>query len=222
MVDRAGTGARAGRPRDAHLDAAILDSTMAVLGKVGYKHLTIGEVATRAGTTKPALYRRWASQQELVLAALARQLGGIEAPDTDCTLCDLHESISVFVDAFHRLPPNVLAPLLADCAGHDDLRTAFMTTLFEPPRAAVRQTLRGAIARGDLRPDLNLDLAVDLLASLVYYRALFGHAPLTGADIGDAVETLLRGIAVDYDTLLAHSLAQSSPSAAHGRHEPHA
>ncbi|MEV7225708.1 MULTISPECIES: TetR/AcrR family transcriptional regulator [Polymorphospora] len=222
MADRSGARARTGRPRDTHIDAAILDSTTALLGEVGYKHLTMGEVAARAGTTKPALYRRWSSQQELVLAALARQLGGIEPVDTECTLCDLHESISLFVDAFQRLRPNVLAPLLADCAGHDDLRDAFMATLFEPPRQAVRQTLRAAVARGDLRPDLSLDLAVDLLASLVHYRTLFGHAPLTGTDIEDAVETLLRGIAVDYDALLAQSLGQASPSSAHGLHEAHA
>jgi hypothetical protein len=38
-----------------------------------------------------------------------------------------------------------------------------------------------------------------------HYRALFGHAPTSGAEIERAVETLLQGIATDYPRLLEHS-----------------
>ncbi|MQA87326.1 MAG: TetR family transcriptional regulator [Streptosporangiales bacterium] len=196
---------RAGRPRNLQIDTAVLDATLAVLDESGYGHFTLEEVARRAGTTKPAIYRRWPTRQRLVLAALARRLGEADAPDTDCTLCDLAEGIIVFVAAFQRMPPDVLGPLLADCAAHPELRADFMTTLFDPPRTAVRQTLTRAIARGDLREDLDLELTLDLLGSVVHYRALFGHAPTTEAEIERAVETLLQGIAVDYPALLKHS-----------------
>ena len=83
----------------------------------------------------------------------------------------------MFVAAFRRMPPDVLGPLFADCAGDRELRAAFMTTLFDPPRAAVRETLDRAHARGDLRDDVDLELILDLIGSLVHYRALFGHAP---------------------------------------------
>ena len=52
----------------------------------GYGTLTLADVARRAGTTKPAIYRRWATRQHLVLAALAARLGEAQAPDTSCTL----------------------------------------------------------------------------------------------------------------------------------------
>jgi AcrR family transcriptional regulator len=130
--------ARAGRPRNPEIDAAVLRATLAVLDELGYGRLTLEEVARRAGTTKPAIYRRWRSRQRLVLAALGRRLGGAEAPDTGCTLCDLDECLKVFVAAFRRMPPDVLGPLFADCTDDPELRAAFMTTLFEPPRAAVR------------------------------------------------------------------------------------
>ena len=193
------------RPRDPQIDAAVLDATISVLRASGYGGLTLEEVARTAGTTKPAIYRRWPSRQRLVLAALGRRLGATRAPDTGCTLCDLDECLKVFVAAFRRMPAGVLASLFADCAGDADLRAAFMSALFEPPRAAVRETLERAHDRGDLREDVEIELILDLIGSLIHYRALFGHAPTTHAEIERAVEALLQGIATDYPALLEHS-----------------
>ena len=196
---------RVGRPRDRHIDVAVLDAALAVLADAGYNRLTLEQVARRAGTTKPAIYRRWPNRQRLVLAALGQRLGEARAPDTGCTLCDLDECLKVFVAAFRRMPPDVLGPLFADCAGDRELRAAFMGTLFDPPRATVRTTLQRASARGDLREDADVDLILDLIGAWVHYRALFGHAPTSNREIERAVEALLRGIATDYPKLLEHS-----------------
>jgi AcrR family transcriptional regulator len=206
-----------GRPRDPQIDAAVLGATIAALRESGYARLTLDDVARRAGTTKPAIYRRWPSRQRLVLAALATRLGGARAPDTGCTLCDLDECLKVFVAAFRRMPPDVIGPLFADCAGDRELRTAFMTTLFDPPRAAVKKTLDRAHARGDLR-DVDRDLVLDLIGSLVHYRTLFGHAPTSDAEIERAVEALLQGIATDYPRLLEHSRRMSGDPRLHHLH----
>jgi AcrR family transcriptional regulator len=209
---------RAGRPRDRHIDAAVLDATLAVLDQLGYGRLTLEEVARRAGTTKPAIYRRWPDRQRLVLAALAKRVGAAPAPDTGCTLCDLDECLKLFVAAFRRMPPGVIGPLFADCASDRELRAAFMTTLFAPPRAAVRESLERAYARGDLRDEADLDLILDLIGSLVHYRALFGHAPITDLEIEHAVEALLQGIANDYSSLLEHSRRLSGQPELHRMH----
>jgi AcrR family transcriptional regulator len=207
-----------GRPRDPHIDAAVLRATVAALGESGYARLTLDDIARRAGTTKPAIYRRWEGRQRLVLAALASRLGDAQAPDTGCTLCDLDECLKVFVAAFRRIPPGVIGPLFADCAGDRELRAAFMTTLFDPPRAAVKETLDRAYARGDLRDDVDRDLILDLIGSLVHYRMLFGHAPTTDAEIERAVEALLQGIATDYPRLLEHSRRTSGDPRLHHLH----
>ncbi|WP_325054729.1 TetR/AcrR family transcriptional regulator [Kribbella sp.] len=208
-------GPRVGRPRDPQIDTSVLNATLAVLDRSGYGGLTLEEVARQAGTTKPAIYRRWPGRQRLVLAALSRRLGAAQAPDTGCTLCDLEECLKVFVAAFRRMPPNVLGPLFADCANDPELQVAFMTTLFDPPRAAVRETLDRAYERGDLRSDVDRELIVDLIGSLVHYRALFGHASTSNREIERAVEALLQGIATDYPRLLEHSRQMTSS----GRHQ---
>lgn len=217
--DPAVPAARAGRPRNSSIDAAVLDATDAVLGESGYRRFTLEEIARRAGTTKPAIRRRWPTRQHLVLAVLARRLGETQVPDTDCTLCDLTDGINVFVAAFKRMPPDVLGSLLADCAGEPKLRAYFMATLFEPPRAAVAHTLDRALDRGDLRDDLDRELTLDLLGSLIHYRTLFGHAPTSDAEIERAVETLLQGIATDYPSLLEHSRRRAGDPQTHHFHD---
>ena len=116
------------------------------------------------------------------------------------------------------MPPGVLGPLLADCVNDAELRAAFMAALFDPPRAAVRETLERAAGRGDLRDGVDLDLVLDLLGSLVHYRALFGHASTSDAEIERAVEALLQGIAADYPALLEHSRRTSGASTLHHLH----
>ena len=217
-TDPPAQGPRLGRPRDPQIDAAVLDATLAVLGESGYSRLTLEEVARHAKATKPAIYRRWPNRQRLVLAALGLRLGEARAPDTGCTLCDLDECLKLFVAAFRRMPPDVIGPLFADCAGDRELRAAFMTTLFDPPRAAVKETLDRAHAQGDLRDDVDRDLILDLIGSLVHYRALFGHAPTSDAEIERAVEALLQGIATDYPRLLEHSRRVSGDPALHHLH----
>ena len=203
--DATAQGPRVGRPRDPQIDSAVLDATLAVLDGSGYARLTVEEVARRAGTTKPAVYRRWPTRQLLALEALRLRLGDVRAPDTGCTLCDLDECLKLFVRAFRRIPPGVIDPLYADFASDPDLRSLFMTTLFDPPRDAVKQTLDRAQARGDLRAEVDRGLVLDLVGSLVHYRVMFGHAPMSDAEIERAVEALLQGIATDYPKLLDHS-----------------
>lgn len=206
---------RTGRPRNPHIDAAVLDATLSVLDESGYGRLTLEEVARRAGTTKPAIYRRWPSRQQLVLAALRTRLADARAPDTGCTLCDVAECLVVFIAAFRSMPPDVLGPLFAECATDPALQSEFMTTLFEPPRAAVKETLDRAHDQGDLHDDVDRDLIVDLIGSLVHYRVLFRHAGTTDDEIEQVVRTLMRGIANDYPALLEQSLRVPN------EHHPH-
>jgi AcrR family transcriptional regulator len=213
-----GGRAPGGRPRDAAIDQAILDAALELLDEVGYTRLTIEAVARRAGTTKPAIYRRWGTLSNLALDALIARLGRLKAPSTDCTICDLSDAIKLYVAAFQRMPPEALASLLADCGDDPQRREAFMAALFDPPRTAVGQVLDGALARGDLRDDADRDLLLDLLASLVHYRVLFGHAGTSDDVVEQAVHTLLRGVAVDYPKLVEISRKKDGDPQIHHRH----
>ncbi|KLN33324.1 transcriptional regulator [Cellulosimicrobium funkei] len=196
-----------GRPRDRQIDRAVLDAASELLDSGGFAQLTLEKVARRAGTTRPAIYRRWAGRAPLALAAVAARLSVPEAPDTGCTLCDLGESLGVFLGAYRATRPDVLAALYAECAPDPALRKRYLAVVVEPSRRAVAATLAHAASRGDLREDVDQDQVVDLFASLVQYRALFGDTHLSDEEAENVIELVLRGLAVDYDALLARSAA---------------
>jgi AcrR family transcriptional regulator len=61
------------RRRGAELEDAILDAAWAQLVAEGYEHFTMETVAARAGASKPVLYRRWKTRDDLLRAAVRRQ-----------------------------------------------------------------------------------------------------------------------------------------------------
>nr|BFF24931.1 hypothetical protein GCM10025732_28960 [Glycomyces mayteni] len=59
-----------GRPRDGVREAEILRVVLALVGEAGVDGVTFEEVARRAQASKKTLYRRWATKQEMVVAAI--------------------------------------------------------------------------------------------------------------------------------------------------------
>lgn len=204
-----------GRPRDAAIDEAVLEATLDVLDEHGYAGLTLDEVARRAGTSRPAIYRRWPGRTPLVLAAIATRLNVPTPPDTGCTLCDFGESFEVFLAAYRTIRPDVLSALYVDCVGDEDLRRRYLETIVDPARSAVAETVDRAIAQGNLRPETDRDLMLDFFGSLIHYRAQFGRQHMSDEEANAAIETLLRGAAVDFDALVAHSEALEAEHAEH-------
>jgi AcrR family transcriptional regulator len=60
-----------GRPRDASVDAAIVQAVLEVLNEVGLAAMSMDAVAARAGVGKATIYRRWSSKEEMVIDAIA-------------------------------------------------------------------------------------------------------------------------------------------------------
>ncbi|MFC5187538.1 TetR/AcrR family transcriptional regulator [Actinomadura harenae] len=192
------TPARPGRPRDARIDETVPRAVLDLLDEVGYAGLTMEGVAARAGTSKPALRRRWRSLPHMVVEALARTVGTSPTPDTGCTHCDLVTGIGTLSRAFTTtVGRRVLPALVADLAGDPDLEKEFRRSYFEPRRATTAAALRRGIERGDIRPDADIDLLLDMLAATTYYRVLFGHLPITPGLAEDVVTVVLAGVATD-------------------------
>ena len=74
---------KATRRRGATLEAAILDAAWDVLKTDGWHGFTFGAVAERAQSSKPVLYRRWRTREELLRATLRRQGELIPREDID-------------------------------------------------------------------------------------------------------------------------------------------
>ncbi|SDF35714.1 transcriptional regulator, TetR family [Lentzea fradiae] len=182
------------RQRDERIDDSVLTAVSALMREVGYAGLTMEAIATRAGTTKPAVRRRWQTRQQLVLAAMARDQVGLVELDTGCLHCDLIgqlEALRIGMEdpAMYRVVPGLLADLVDDPV----LRQDFLDTVWEPRRASCVIALRNAEQRGEIKFD-DVDLVLDLFVAPVVFRALFRHAP-SGPDLSERVAlAVLAGI----------------------------
>ena len=130
------TRVRVGRKRDHSRDAAILDAALAVLAESGYDGMTIDMVAARAGAARATVYRRWATKEDLVLAAVAR----LSAADTG--LGQLPDTGTFRGD--------VIAMFVPEAAGDQQLRLQVMTALLSLSKTGRR--LADAATRAGVGP----------------------------------------------------------------------
>jgi AcrR family transcriptional regulator len=185
-----------GRPRDSSIDARTTEAVLTLLGRAPYSALTMEGVAVAAGTSKPALRRRWKSLPGIVVHTLIQVLGTEPTPDTGCVFCDLVTGMSNLADTLAQsVVTSALPGLISDLARDPELRELFLHDYFEARRSTTRSVLQHAIDRGEIQQDIDMELTLDLLAAPLYYRGFFGHQPIDSGLAERIVQSVLSGIA---------------------------
>jgi AcrR family transcriptional regulator len=186
-----------GRPRSAAADEAIIAGTLALLVEDGYRALTMERVRERSGVGKATIYRRYASKEELVGAAIVHLNSDIPLPDDTGSLeGDFVATFKTVLGRAESTGALTLIPrLLAEVVDNAELHALFISNLVEPRRRVIRGIVRRAMARGEVRPDIDLDLAVDLIVGPMIYRLIVagGEASKLG-DQAAVVRTLVEGL----------------------------
>jgi AcrR family transcriptional regulator len=142
------------RRRGQELERALLDAAWAELVEGGYGSFTIEAVAERAHTSRPVVYRRWPTREDLMLAAIRHQGAGNPGPipDTGSLRGDVIELVEY--GNKHRL--GLAAVLSAQLGAYyretgktpADLRGEFM----RGRPSAMEVIMQRAIDRGEVDP----------------------------------------------------------------------
>jgi AcrR family transcriptional regulator len=160
-------GAR-GRPADPGIDSRVLTAALTVYGEVGWAGFTLDAVARRAPVGKAALYRRWPTREDLLLAALERLA---EPPDERADLTNLRGcliGIAREVIAMYVGPKAMVLPRVLIEAGQYPPHFDRMVQNIVRARFTTSQTLvQAAVDRGELPPDTAQDLIVDAIMGRV-------------------------------------------------------
>ena len=185
----------AGRPRDPDVDAAILDAALLLLDRVGYQQMSIAAVAAEAGVGRPALYRRYRSKAELVVAAIQRMTAGPEPALPPGARDALHGLLGTAGGAFAS-PGGlaILGSLLAEQRRDPELLAAFRARIFDPRRAIIHDVVERGVRAGDVAADADREAIDGLLFGALLARAILGEA-VDAAWIDRVVDQLWRGIA---------------------------
>jgi AcrR family transcriptional regulator len=187
---------RAGRPRSAQADRAIIEATLEVFAESGAEGLCIEKVAAKAGVGKATIYRRWPGKEDLLLDAISAMRSPLPTPKGE----SVREDLAALVDAIGResSDPRRLrqfALLLGEGAAYPRLLERYVETVVEPRRDIVRGVLRRGVATGELREETNVEAAVDMLTGVVLARPRAGRDRADRGYARRVVDELLTGLA---------------------------
>jgi AcrR family transcriptional regulator len=194
---------RPGRPRDARVHQAILDTTLQMLGEIGYGRLTIEGVAAQAGVGKGTIYRHWTSKGALVVEAISGpqcpiatgkwtvRLGPL--PDNGSLRDDLVCFVQRVAFAFTApLAAETLPGLALDLAQDEDLAEAFRAFVVQPKRERIADVIELARTRGELSGAVDIKLLCDMLVGPLLYRSFLTGDPTDEVAAGHLVDSVLR------------------------------
>jgi AcrR family transcriptional regulator len=188
-----------GRPRDADIDARVLEAARELLEEAGFAGATIQAIAQRAGVQTPAVYRRWPNRIRLIEECVFPGLDEVDVRPSGNLEADLGRFVAAYDAAFaRRCVRNAMPALIAAYQsdpdalggerGYRSARPQFRAILEAAPGEAIDRTLD---------PD---DL-FDLLVGAVMYHSFVLTIGVRSDGPDRFVELLLRAMRpVDRDT----------------------
>jgi AcrR family transcriptional regulator len=184
-----------GRPRDPRIDDAVLRATVQLIGNTGYADLSVDAIARRAGTSKPAIYRRWPSKAHLVHEAVFPISDATELPDTGSLAGDVREMMRRTVAVLTSPAARAALPgLVAEMATDLTLHTALLERFGDILSRGLTERLADAAARGVIRPDVTAADLVEALAGITFLALLTRGAALDDAWVERTATLITRGI----------------------------
>jgi AcrR family transcriptional regulator len=192
------------RLRAQHAEAtrrAVLDAARTLFGRQGYAQSSVDEIADAARVTKGAVYHHFTGKEALFRAvyaeveadaqARALRAGDMQMPPVD----NIVAMMNAYLDA--ALDPEIRRITLIDgtaIVGHEVDEAAELGPAYQAQRAF----LAGAMANGQIM-DLDPGTLVDLVGGLAWMAGLIiaraSDPEMTRAELGRAVDAMLRGLA---------------------------
>lgn len=163
MSEPATRAPAAGRKRDPLIEPRVFDAAIIVYARGGWAGFSFEAIAREARVGKPAIYRRWANREKLLVAALhtadfptARDCGDVRA--------DLLDYASQWVDWYEH-PERALAArrIVYDSQSSPALMALHQELIVRPRIDAALDITRRAIKRGEIAPTIRSSTIVDLL-----------------------------------------------------------
>lgn len=171
------------RRRGAALKKAILDAAVDEITESGYAGLTMDKVATRAGTNKNAIYRRWPNRLALGIAAYRRLATTVPPPDTGDLRGDVLELLRQANRHWSSPLGAILRELLAAAGGTSEVLAQLREQSGDAVAAPWLTILGRAVARGEASPEALHPRVATVAIVLLRNEFVMRGAPTTSDDV---------------------------------------
>jgi len=180
------------RRRGQTLERAIFDSVLDQLRTVGYAGLTMEGVAAGAHTGKAALYRRWASRDDLVVDTIDHVLPSpCDLPDHGDVREDLLDLLRLMAGFLNSPAGCALESLIADIEPDGRFARLLHQRVKEPRKRMLLDLLRRGADRGQVRPEAVSQLVADVGPALLMQRFSAEGPPVPDAYVVSVVDDIV-------------------------------
>lgn len=183
----------AGRPPSKQIDRAVLEATLDALAEVGFEALSVADVARRANSTTPAVYRRYPGKTELVIAAVDHELAGLpkDPPDRGSLRADLVAWARLTADALTPKRTRILVALTLAAPSTPEPAQRLTAALEHLTLTAWTTLTQRAAVRGELTNERVSLLIPRIPAAMITNVALLGESAPGAAFIDELVDAVM-------------------------------
>ncbi|MFD8691412.1 TetR/AcrR family transcriptional regulator [Streptomyces sp. NPDC059651] len=185
-----------GRPREERVTGAVLDAVVDLVAERGMSALTMDAVAARAAVSKPAMYRRWSTKQDLIIAAAESRIGPLTVPDMGDFRAELRAVLTARAEAYRQPGVGRLLAGVIGAAAETEAEPGAYRAYTARVTSETRHLLERGVARGDVRPDADLAAATTLVAASLLFRLVGEQQVPDDALVESVVELIGRAVGV--------------------------
>ncbi|MBO9597273.1 MAG: TetR/AcrR family transcriptional regulator [Cohnella sp.] len=188
-------GRRPGRPRNEQTETRILQTARELILENGVQSFSMDSLAQRSGVSKPTIYRRWSTKEDLIMDAIGFAPDQVEDPDTGDAMKDLQllldEMLASLGDRIGG-PPETVHRLVATIIDCPRKMARLKENFIEPRRKLCAHMIRRGKQRGQIRKDAEEEALIDLIVGAYLYGLLFRPGNRTNGDWLRQVRELLE------------------------------
>ena len=189
-------GKKGTRRRGEILKEAILLAAWEELLETGYTNMTMESVATRAGTNKSVLYRRWSDKSELVIAAIHKNLPKMteEIPNTGNLRDDVYAYLQARVEPLKLIGVQTIRGLIMEplvwhrlIASMPQMAERRSENKLTAPMATI---LKNAELHGEIRLKKLTPRIISLPLDLLQYEVITKMEPISDEALAEIVDDI--------------------------------
>jgi AcrR family transcriptional regulator len=193
--DEADSAPRRGRPRSIETTNAILESAYALMAATGLAATSIDAVARHSSVSKMTIYKWWPSREALLIDAFlhhAAQMLPLPPASSGSPAARARRHAAAYAEALQGEFGKVQLAVVSECISKTGSAELFYARYLQFRRDALVEMIAAGQTDGSILAEGAPEYLYDAIYGSLFYRYVFGIAPITPAYARNLVDLVLR------------------------------